>query len=115
MRISDWSSDVCSSDLGQKFGHTVLLRGLLHRETTIIQAHTRAPDQFEQTKTQVNLPAGIFPIFVNREKEGMPGQSFGHRIDELGSTFHGQSRHVHATQQIARLEDRKSTRLNSSH
>src|SRR3546814_12920596 len=34
----------------------------------------------------------------------MPGQSFGHRIDELGSTFHGQSRHVHATQQIARLE-----------
>src|SRR3546814_5273605 len=27
MRISDWSSDVCSSDLGRQKGHTELYRG----------------------------------------------------------------------------------------
>src|SRR3546814_10641325 len=115
MRISDWSSDVCSSDLGSD------------RESPGAQAWRSAPSN--------HFPAGViddaFPIFLgesttlrcrkniedcfrgaaelyaerrNHQRPVDEDREFHHRIDQglVAKTF------------IAK-PDRKSTRLNSSH
>src|SRR3546814_1147253 len=40
MRISDWSSDVCSSDLPPRFGHETILE----RPDPLHRTHAEAPD-----------------------------------------------------------------------
>src|SRR3546814_7954865 len=99
MRISDWSSDVCSSDLvfhlrlGNGAPDRVRACGPQIRNLVLYPAELRAPKEI------FNWPPAILaqPVRVN-EKTG---------DIRLGS--------LHEMRQRVLNSDRKSTRLNSSH
>src|SRR3546814_1429564 len=99
MRISDWSSDVCSSDLGRAqavpagadnhdviFGFRLGIRPLLL--PALVAAHRLAKE-----RSPGELRHGYTPEFMSVGSIGLPACA-------------GQNRNV---------KDRKSTRLNSSH
>src|SRR3546814_16983190 len=82
MRISDWSSDVCSSDLRVPAGRTVLARGrfrrapaqclfLRHRELPPydLQEHVRPAAGFDATATieRIDFDLGMFVPNVSDE------------------------------------------------
>src|SRR3546814_4860318 len=98
MRISDWSSDVCSSDLRQEPGLGLLL-------------HT--PDQYARDVRGEAIRHFRFAGLVGVEAvlPGSPAATAGVRSDDtlLGI---GAVRFKPADRQA---KDRKSTRLNSSH
>src|SRR3546814_16280908 len=58
MRISDWSSDVCSSDLTAAVADLSQLRLLLERED-VIQELTPQPASEAETDTEDNLTFGL--------------------------------------------------------
>src|SRR3546814_8474259 len=97
MRISDWSSDVCSSDLWEAYestGNCVMLAGPGSGKTktlTVKLARMLCED--------VEAPRGIACITFNNEC----ARELENRLDALGVDSGG------------RVLDRKSTRLNSSH
>src|SRR3546814_1118856 len=115
MRISDWSSDVCSSDLkgffynpdndvyfDQQKGHG--LRGQIRLKRGPVDAIITAETQRLTTPTihyQISLPAGT---------PGFPG---GYTQDRFRYPWNTAPR---ASQDVEGLQaDRKRTRLNSSH
>src|SRR3546814_1660704 len=53
MRISDWSSDVCSSDLGETVGGAVILRSGKNARETLAAVHAK----LEELKS--SLPEGV--------------------------------------------------------
>src|SRR3546814_10895073 len=100
MRISDWSSDVCSSDLEAGFKATWLDRklrtniALFHAWQTGVQRNAAALTDLE-TVTQYIVNAGDARVWgAEFEVVAMPWQG----MEITGN-----------------LRDRKSTRLNSSH
>src|SRR3546814_2983485 len=104
MRISDWSSDVCSSDLGLKFGGD--------------GAPAVVPDLYIRRTVEgwaVEINSGTLPrLLVNRRyyselAEGAAVKSKALLSEQLA----GANWLVRALDQ--RQRDRKSTRLNSSH
>src|SRR3546814_2782580 len=107
MRISDWSSDVCSSDLG--------LAGW-----TLLSGCTPGASDAPAKEPQESDPIAGRLAGLERQSGGRLGVAFldsasgrttGHRTDErfaLCSTFKWPLSAVV-------LKDRKSTRLNSSH
>src|SRR3546814_5421364 len=102
MRISDWSSDVCSSDLGQRHGLTSP-----HDDVT-----GRPSDAGEHVAQAGSTPTGIA---VGPEHLGQlvaVHTSAAHR-----EALHYVGRHPHRPSHVltASVEVRKSTRLNSSH
>src|SRR3546814_8569250 len=111
MRISDWSSDVCSSDLGGWPGYKV--RASTDRETWR-QVETTYANGVLEWRWPGGAPLVWFAYFapypVERHNQliadyaARPG--FAHR--ELGTSLDGRSIDYLTT-------DRKSTRLNSSH
>src|SRR3546814_2444954 len=112
MRISDWSSDVCSSDLdagrGMKHGFPVQ-RGRIHRVLAF-----RA-DMAGQIEVDAGAPAGFgfdadFALALMHEAENLAeaeARPLAHRVG-------GEEGFEHAGEDFGR-PDRKSTRLNSSH
>src|SRR3546814_5285537 len=124
MRISDWSSDVCSSDLrddlafGQRFG--------VGREAG---AQSFALREVEDGKAlEEGDAAGILAAFARAFLLGLGGEAVG--IDHghamlaladaapgIAGLFEGKPalRGKAMLEQCAPQEDRKSTRLNSSH
>src|SRR3546814_9242945 len=101
MRISDWSSDVCSSDLPVRH--------------VIAEAFQR---QQRSAIGPVRIGAGLRPL----QRQPVAGQPFPVEqfagIDlsgrsDVGMAHHIGGRHAMAADDLA--EDRKSTRLNSSH
>src|SRR3546814_8074729 len=103
MRISDWSSDVCSSDLFREVGQAMLGEA----QKAFLE---RAEARFKQSEESAgqNLKALLSPVHERLEKyEQAVAKVEAKRRDAFGM-LHGQ---------IAALglEDRKSTRLNSSH
>src|SRR3546814_3330138 len=112
MRISDWSSDVCSSDLVEA-GHEAAGVGCL--ELSEQPAHLLAADlvgiieREKPVRLRVDRAgvAGSQPIFARRKRRG-GGE--GYRL-RRGVGRRGQGGGV----AIGTGEDRKSTRLNSSH
>src|SRR3546814_2108723 len=101
MRISDWSSDVCSSDLG----------GLDSTHALIVAA--KAMDRLGRPRSDIQ---GItMPGFATGEKT----KSYATRLaNSLGISFEEIDIRPAATQMLGDLDhplDRKSTRLNSSH
>src|SRR3546814_8534401 len=58
MRISDWSSDVCSSDLsdGVLGGRTITAEGAMMNDTSPIGITVALPGSKEQTEEQTELP-----------------------------------------------------------
>src|SRR3546814_1265100 len=107
MRISDWSSDVCSSDLGEIYVHVVFeidcdigqseqadRANLLHlRQTGQRRLHRRGEEQFDVLGSQ----ARRLGIDVELDRGDIRA-----RIDR------------HVAQRIEAETERKSTRLNSS-
>src|SRR3546814_5319892 len=102
MRISDWSSDVCSSDLLNPRGHRALLDAFGKCDTAAVaSAHgawRTAAAALAEAREEVENAA--------RDREYLE-----HGIAEL-ATFDPQEDEEEA---LAAERDRKSTRLNSSH
>src|SRR3546814_7445508 len=99
MRISDWSSDVCSSDLAWKALVADPDRPLLNRA---IGGEYAPGSTFKMTVALAGLDDGVV---------GPDHTVYCPGYYRLGdSIFHCWKRQGHG-----RLSDRKSTRLNSSH
>src|SRR3546814_5198419 len=99
MRISDWSSDVCSSDLMARYQADVAEKNADLDEFRAQQAATIGAVQEEQHRAKVRQLAGAQRAdFAAR---GIDLRS-GVVQDLVGETY-------------TMGEDRKSTRLNSSH
>src|SRR3546814_2241221 len=117
MRISDWSSDVCSSDLLQVMaGFTADLHGRMGGCAVVVeQQHQHAVmgavgiplHQRERDRgAGVASVAGFVPRAARLEQELPPWMAAGDRAAA------GRDKHVAV---LHEGEDRKSTRLNSSH
>src|SRR5205814_2929516 len=92
--LSDWSSDVCSSDLGREMGHP-MTRDIL----AAAHPHARVSENILDKADQCLGAAGM---------AGQPHvQSDGHHPRAFCSLF------IEQVEAVA--QDRKSTRLNSSH
>src|SRR3546814_8160635 len=98
MRISDWNSDVCSSDLEQVVGTTVsvALRNFVMGVGGIIYLFSLSP------KLTAGILLGI-PVII------LPIMLLGRRLQNVSRTSQDRVADIGAT------TDRKSTRLNSSH
>src|SRR3546814_1122906 len=114
MRISDWSSDVCSSDLlHANFGIAEGLMTTVHA-TTATQKTVDGPSGKDWRGGRAALN-NIIPSSTGAAK------AVGKVIPELNGNLTGMSLRVpvadvSVVDLTARLEkDRKSTRLNSSH
>src|SRR3546814_7842387 len=105
MRISDWSSDVCSSDLGAP-GQAEAVG----RAGVVVLAHRAhfLPDRLPQPAGgDAQLDVGLLEL---------PARGADHPGPGLGSKANGPvSRAVSNHQSPVTALDRKSTRLNSSH
>src|SRR3546814_10872232 len=124
MRISDWSSDVCSSDLRPAITEEA--------EGGAVAAH---PIKFDRRDQNARLLAAevldIVPPLVGNEAvavEGLPvlgadavggdhGHDIGHAVAHHRALPHAAGVEVGVVRLVADGggEDRKSTRLNSSH
>src|SRR3546814_4995312 len=102
MRISDWSSDVCSSDLGRVLHIDVQLFGRRHEHMAAIrlapqyggkEPHHGCPSY--RRSFMIPCPVGRDPHAAIAAMLGMP------KLDRR--------------QLLLAEQDRKSTRLNSSH
>src|SRR3546814_4348315 len=102
MRISDWSSDVCSSDLGPQFERAIELARQLH--------------PFEQSlkdaQTCIDALKGKGPVFVTGY---CYGGSVAWRMAQISPDLAAASAYYGSMVPTQFKEDRKSTRLNSSH
>src|SRR3546814_10079212 len=97
MRISDWSSDVCSSDLLTRLAYEVILSAAL----TMIDAAPRR-----------RMSLGELTDELADAVEIASGESWDDFSGGINAEAEVSSAQQYAT---AMLEDRKSTRLNSSH
>src|SRR3546814_3396512 len=114
MRISDWSSDVCSSDLLRGFGRGGTVDGVVEQDV----------DPSKGGKSRIYHVADLFfdadvDLECNRITSE-PTDLLGHlrdcglpasREEDMGALF-GESQRGFAADSCS---DRKSTRLNSSH
>src|SRR3546814_1050795 len=108
MRISDWSSDVCSSDLSQN-ARTKALADFKAGEVRILVATDIAAR---------GLDIDQLPHVVNFELPNVD-EDYVHRIGRTGRAGRsGEAISLVAPDEeklLKSIEDRKSTRLNSSH
>src|SRR3546814_4528596 len=102
MRISDWSSDVCSSDLQPAFGNVEPFAQQVDPYEHIVDTKSKITDQLDSFQRLgirmhvADLQSRLVHIF---------GQVFGHPLG-----YRGDKRAIAAFR-----GDRYSTRLNSSH
>src|SRR3546814_6357840 len=75
MRISDWSSDVCSSDLGGSRADLVLLRKQEPRVTSAVSSGSGLP--LSQEHRSGRCCAALSPVLEARQG-GRPGRSEEH-------------------------------------
>src|SRR3546814_7598591 len=115
MRISDWSSDVCSSDLD---GPVLVLAGAGTGKTAALTARLA-----HLIATRKAWPSEILAVtFTNkaaREMRERVGRIIGEAVEGMPwlGTFHSVgAKMLRRHAELAGLQrDRKSTRLNSSH
>src|SRR3546814_6181789 len=98
MRISDWSSDVCSSDLVDYYGQEV---------TDALAVCNRFPDAAQDGRLAVRLDT-----HGGRYVEGLDPQA---SYAVLERHVPNAIRQYRTEAELRWLVDRKSTRLNSSH
>src|SRR3546814_2689539 len=101
MRISDWSSDVCSSDL--VIGPRV---AGLHREMAAVVAGDADLRRGAEQRARLARVAIVLP-----EMDAVGAEPFG----EADAVVDDERHVARAADFQERLGDRKSTRLNSSH
>src|SRR3546814_7031484 len=101
MRISDWSSDVCSSDLSDQRIFTGFIRDLTERQ--------RAEEKMEELRASLIHAARVSAM-------GAMASTLAH---ELNQPITAVNNYVEGVRDMLpdadALIDRKSTRLNSSH
>src|SRR3546814_4571014 len=102
MRISDWSSDVCSSDL------TVELRPPRYRPPAIVAFERAAQRQLVEFRL-FGQQEGQSALALALAVDGQEQVGEGGAVQRAAGSPH-QPRH-----RIGDIGDRKSTRLNSSH
>src|SRR3546814_1421535 len=122
MRISDWSSDVCSSDL------VCLHIAIVGKAAALAAAGTECGDR--NPRRDAGLAAGaMWPVHMIAATAKPAGQRGGIGLRDVGIVRVEQQIAGHALAEIAAamiagleqsdggavLQDRKSTRLNSSH
>src|SRR3546814_2294852 len=106
MRISDWSSDVCSSDL--YFDPVYLLTSILADSVSVKVGLSAQSYPFA-------APSGIVDFSLRRPAD-KAGQSFLFDSDSFGSYGLELDGSLPVSETLALgYGDRKSTRLNSSH
>src|SRR3546814_3094830 len=100
MRISDWSSDVCSSDLTERErSHIdIVALAIAGRSREALKAALTHSDRWPRDVVILSLPLGAFGLFAFS-----------------GMADHDQARVDLCQRHAAHFTDRKSTRLNSSH
>src|SRR3546814_3898404 len=116
MRISDWSSDVCSSDLGPATARAAS-QAQVHRKTGEAQPGPAlwiaAPERAGRGQNRRSTRRPPLP----EEAASALSIGFPRRAEEIGLPCGGLLRIAaegwHGPR--ARAKDRKSTRLNSSH
>src|SRR3546814_6528048 len=113
MRISDWSSDVCSSDLSCSDGHNPMaqfsVEGLMAKQSineTCATCHRDIRQQFNR-RSHMPLPEGQMACVDCHNPHGTINVALL-KTDTVNETCY----QCHAEK---RGPDRKSTRLNSSH
>src|SRR3546814_4750020 len=109
MRISDWSSDVCSSDLVHKDDAAAMAR---------LRAAFEAPSLYDELLKL--LARRGFDIPADRlERDWTQPYEPSEAVEKAWLAIYTDvERHWHLytlAEKITALEDRKSTRLNSSH
>src|SRR3546814_7964897 len=112
MRISDWSSDVCSSDLGQV---DATLFAQLRADTLRVN-----PEFKRQTMTDLYGP--LRDNSLDPGEKGEPIFETRLQLEGLGYISHAQRNwntdriyNQQLENAVRQFQDRKSTRLNSSH
>src|SRR3546814_1416453 len=105
MRISDWSSDVCSSDLPEMLGRVVNALGE--------PIDGKGPITTAQTAPVETIAPGV----IARKSVSQPVQTGYKAIDSMIPIGSGQRELIIGDRQTGKtaVADRKSTRLNSSH
>src|SRR3546814_4458755 len=116
MRISDWSSDVCSSDLGVLFAATVV-EPLRRREVAIIGGKPATADLKSMVPFILPLVIGAgAPMILAAGYAAWAPETlmteYGLSLGSAGAWF-GVVAAVGPV--VGSILDRKSTRLNSSH
>src|SRR3546814_7745396 len=104
MRISDWSSDVCSSDLD-----ALLLSRSVLGERRQVEQQDEDPRPLDVAEELVAQP----PALVGTLDE--PGQVGHDELHLVVKPDHAEVRLERGERVVGDLRDRKSTRLNSSH
>src|SRR3546814_1469275 len=114
MRISDWSSDVCSSDLaGHLSDRNLACRHSRARDDALDLAQWLQPgygDLYRRHRSLFRAPTGGGTPASSRRKFAR----WGPAANGTGDDGAWRSRHVYRWLQESR-RDRKSTRMNSSH
>src|SRR3546814_8839889 len=108
MRISDWSSDVCSSDLEVRFitgQNGIGTISAFPEQKVLYRSDTKAPLAVVSKRFQVVQPGEILEFYRDLTEVG------GFELETAGVLREGRKFWA-----LARTgQDRKSTRLNSSH
>src|SRR3546814_10073141 len=110
MRISDWSSDVCSSDLPSRLG-------------MVLDMTLRDIERVLYFEAWCVIEPGMTPL---KRGQIMSDDDFLAKTEEYGDDFHAlmgaeavrellRTIDIDRDVETLRAEDRKSTRLNSSH
>src|SRR3546814_3631576 len=107
MRISDWSSDVCSSDLAGR--NDSLNRDALEKNARLLES---VLEDFGVRGEIVKVRPG--PVVTRYELEPAPGTKTS-RVVGLADDIARSMSAVSVRVAVVPGEDRKSTRLNSSH
>src|SRR3546814_6846843 len=102
MRISDWSSDVCSSDLGKESSHGAALG-----EAEVALAR----EKLGWPHAPFEIPDAIAKGWDAKAKGAVAEQDWQVRFKDYAAKFPADA----AEFQRRMRGDRKSTRLNSSH
>src|SRR3546814_9511490 len=108
MRISDWSSDVCSSDLEDERDHRQR-RAMRHKKREEMQLMPPETHDQNDRKTQDRQNAG---------RGEMAGEGEGvnpHKPQRQHAQQIGEQNEHEQRKDLRREQDRKSTRLNSNH
>src|SRR3546814_3834919 len=108
MRISDWSSDVCSSDLGAPYRAAIALGHQLGQQPAVIDMGVAEDDGGQSRRIEgkgfpierFKRPRTLEEPTVDQHRKIAVSQLHAGAGDRAGRTVKG---------------DRKSTRLNSSH
>src|SRR3546814_9008998 len=120
MRISDWSSDVCSSDLQLQFVESLdVIYTVLHDADMLGQSIRSVMQELQENKefiqlvsdhdihTMIKAIRNVMGVAKIRKEEKSSKRKTGGAKRTASSKFDADT--------LSQLEDRKSTRLNSSH